>query len=271
MKKTWFMHLFFLSLIVTGCYQPSALPTITRNGSLIGQTLNPQAATIDPFVDNLTLPLFATLVSMQQPYLIYVGNPFCGSCENFKPILLTYIRDTHAQIYYLNTLDAIHDVLIFQETYPTIFPASISTPTLIGGQGLTRFLLQPSVVQFYQYSRFKPLIDSFIRVGNHHTNWNQQPLSPPGGDVTIVLTVGESYPFLANLEASLITYPITLIYFDITLFSSTPPDSWWINHGYPKLDEPVIVVDENPQHYLALSQVSNFDSVWSWFEVHVLS
>jgi thiol-disulfide isomerase/thioredoxin len=270
MKKTLFIHLTLLSILLTGCQINTHLPTISRKQSLLGQTVNTQSTTIDAYVDRLTLPLFATLVSINQPYLIYVGNPFCGSCENFKPILLNYIRDTQAQVYYLNTFDFVHDVASLQTSYPTIFPSSIATPTLIIGQGLTRYTILVSPTQFYQYSRFKPLMDSVLRVGMHHTAWWQLPSTAPTLDVAIFLTVGESYALLAQLEEQIKTFPITLMYLDLALFLPPQTVSWIVDRGYPLLSEPIIVINRDPQKYILLSQLTNSDNLWQWFEVNVL-
>lgn len=156
--------------LLLSCQPTPSLPTIMQNGAWLSSTPPTDQALIDPYVISVDVQLLDNLVASDNPFLLYLGNPTCSSCQRFKPILQQWIQETKAAVYYLNTLDLMFELPAMIAQYPTIFKESISTPSLYLIQGTTRLMAASGQTAFYQYSRFKPWIASYLIVGDQFTN-----------------------------------------------------------------------------------------------------
>jgi predicted bacteriocin transport accessory protein len=168
MKRLLFVLLSSFSVLLSSCQVQNNLPQIMKNGNLLNQTIDPSADSITPYVTAVDQSSLLQLTQLNHPFLLYVGNPSCGSCQQFKPILLRYLLNTQAQIYYLDTLVNFHQLSSLNDAFPDIFSEPLVTPSLYLIQGQSRMLRRTAVEAFFSYARFKPLMDSLFSVGSSY-------------------------------------------------------------------------------------------------------
>jgi thiol-disulfide isomerase/thioredoxin len=164
--STWLIVL--SSILLSSCQPNNQTPAISKNGSWINE--NPPVSTelIDPYIVRLDEVLLQSLVTLDLPFLVYAGNPSCSSCQAFKPVITAWIRETRAMVYYLDTLQLLFALPNLTQNYPSLFGEGFSTPTLYLIQGQQRLLFARSQQVFYQLSRFRPWIQSFLSVKNNY-------------------------------------------------------------------------------------------------------
>lgn len=106
MKKLLFL---FLILFLTGCQSKPVVSiefTDTSNDTHL--------------IDVETLQL---KIDRQDSFILYVSSPTCTSCEEFRPILLSWIESSHAMVYQINVSDDFKtdNALLPYSVTPTIF------------------------------------------------------------------------------------------------------------------------------------------------------
>jgi hypothetical protein len=173
MKRLAMLVCGLLAISLSGCQTNANRPGIFKNGTWEMDAPPTTDTLIDPYVIRLDLTLLTTLVGLEIPILIYAGNPSCSSCQNFKPILSEWIRQTKAAVYYLDTLALLFDLPTFIETYPALFLEDFTTPSLYLIQGNHRLMYARSQSTFYQLSRFKAWIESYLTVIDRYVYHHQ--------------------------------------------------------------------------------------------------
>jgi predicted bacteriocin transport accessory protein len=168
MKRLLLVLISSFSIILSSCQVQNTLPQIMKNGNLLNQTIDVSADSISPYVTAVDESSLRQLTQLNHPFLLYVGNPSCGSCQQFKPVLLRYLLNTQAQIYYLDTLVNFHQLTELGDAFPDIFSEPLVTPSLYLIQGQSRILRRTAVEAFFSYPRFKPFMDSLFSVGSSY-------------------------------------------------------------------------------------------------------
>jgi predicted bacteriocin transport accessory protein len=137
--------------------------TIIDMNPLLITTL-PNTISMDTLTTRIDLENMIELSNVNNPYLLYVGNPSCSSCLQFQPVLLDWITKTKAMVYYLDTLQHFHHLTMFQQEFPNFFPEGFSTPTLFVLNGYERIDRIPSNQAFFNSQRFQALMIGYVSV-----------------------------------------------------------------------------------------------------------
>jgi predicted bacteriocin transport accessory protein len=159
--------LLVLSTVLMGCQINANTTTIAMNPLLL--TNPPTTITMDSLTTRIDLEDLIELATENDPYLLYMGNPNCGSCLQFQPILLDWIAKTKAMVYYLDTLQHLHHSSAFQEAFPNYFPEGFTTPTLFVLSGVERIHRISSNQAFYNLQRFQALMFDYISISSELT------------------------------------------------------------------------------------------------------
>lgn len=151
-----------LSTLLISCQMNSNSTIIDMNPLLI--TTLPNTISMDTLTTRIDLENMIELSNVNNPYLLYVGNPSCSSCLQFQPVLLDWITKTKAMVYYLDTLQHFHHLTMFQQEFPNFFPEGFSTPTLFVLNGYERIDRIPSNQAFFNSQRFQALMIGYVSV-----------------------------------------------------------------------------------------------------------
>jgi predicted bacteriocin transport accessory protein len=156
--------LLVLSTVLMGCQINSNTTTIAMNSLLV--TSSPTTISMDALTTRIDLDDLIELANKNDPYLLYVGNPTCSSCLQFQPVLLDWIATSKAMVYYLDTLEHLHHLSMFQEAFPTYFPEGFTTPTLFILSGVERIHRISSNQAFYNIQRFQSLMFDYVSISS---------------------------------------------------------------------------------------------------------
>jgi predicted bacteriocin transport accessory protein len=151
-----------ISILLIGCQMNSNSITIAMNPLLL--TTTPTTISMDQLTTRIDLEKLIELSNENNPYLLYVGNPSCSSCLQFQPVLLDWIMTTKAMVYYLDTLQHLHHLSMFQHEFPNYFPEGFSTPTLYILNGHERIDRISSNQAFFNVQRFQALMLDFVSI-----------------------------------------------------------------------------------------------------------
>ena len=152
----------WVSVFLVGC-QPSSTATPIQVNPLLLANM-PTEKTIQNLTTRVDMVLLKTLSTEENPFLLYMGNPTCSSCLQFQPILLTWIEDTKAMVYYFDTLQHLHQLSEFQIQFPNYFPEGFSTPTILIMNGTQRIDRLASNQAFYNQQRFHALMLDVVTI-----------------------------------------------------------------------------------------------------------
>ena len=153
-----------LSTLLMSC-QVNSNPTMISTNPLLLMT-TPTTNTIDDFTSRIDLDKLAELSNLNTPFMLYVGNPSCSSCLQFQPIFLDWIDTTKAMVYYFDTLQHLHHLLMFQQGFPNYFPEGFSTPTIYILTGDQRIHRISSSQAFFSIPRFHALMNEFVSISS---------------------------------------------------------------------------------------------------------
>jgi predicted bacteriocin transport accessory protein len=156
--------LLVLSTVLMGCQINANTTTIAMNPLLV--TSPPTTISMDALTTRIDLDDLIELANKNDPYLLYVGNPTCSSCLQFQPVLLDWIATSKAMVYYLDTLEHLHHLSMFQEAFPTYFPEGFTTPTLFILSGVERIHRISSNQAFYNIQRFQSLMFDYVSISS---------------------------------------------------------------------------------------------------------
>ena len=156
--------LLVLSTVLMGCQINANTTTIAINSLLV--TSPPTTISMDALTTRIDLDDLIELANKNDPYLLYVGNPTCSSCLQFQPVLLDWIATSKAMVYYLDTLEHLHHLSMFQEAFPTYFPEGFTTPTLFILSGVERIHRISSNQAFYNIQRFQSLMFDYVSISS---------------------------------------------------------------------------------------------------------
>jgi len=149
-----------LLLMISSCVTHTQTIGIPINANL------PNSVASNPSIDNwvvrLDLESLETLSLSSDYYLLYLGNPSCSSCIRFQPNLITWIDETNALVYYLDTLENLHQLPMIQNQFPQYFPEGFSTPTLYLFLETNRVHRLSASEAFFSYPRFKALMANYV-------------------------------------------------------------------------------------------------------------
>jgi predicted bacteriocin transport accessory protein len=159
--------LMVLSTVLMGCQINANTTTIAINPLLV--TSPPTTFSMDALTTRIDLDDLVELANDNDPYLLYVGNPTCSSCLQFQPVLLDWIATSKAMVYYLDTLEHLHHLSMFQEAFPNYFPEGFTTPTLFILSGVERIHRISSNQAFYNLQRFQALMINYVSVSSDLT------------------------------------------------------------------------------------------------------
>ena len=159
--------LLVLSIVLIGCQSNANATIITMNPLLL--TNPPTTITMDALTTRIDLDDLIELANNNYPYLLYMGNPTCSSCLQFQPVFLDWIATSKAMVYYLDTLEHLHDLSMFQEAFPNYFPEGFTTPTLFVLSGVERIHRISSNQAFYNLQRFQALMFDYISISSELT------------------------------------------------------------------------------------------------------
>lgn len=154
--------LLLLSIFLVGCQLNSTVTPIPMNPLLL--TEMPSEKTLERLTTRVDLALLTSLSTEENPFLLYMGNPTCSSCLQFQPILLAWIEDTKAMVYYFDTLQHLHQLSVFQTQFPNYFPEGFSTPTLLIMTGTDRIDRIATNQAFYNQQRFQALMLDVVMI-----------------------------------------------------------------------------------------------------------
>jgi len=119
---------------------------------------------IDLWTIRLDVESLSVLEATNENFLLYLGNPTCSSCIRFQPQLKSWIFETKAMVYYLDTLEQLHQLSSIQEQFPKYFPEGFSTPTLYFLKGEERLHRISASEAFFSFPRFKALMTSYAAI-----------------------------------------------------------------------------------------------------------
>jgi len=156
--------LLVLSTVLVGCQINTNATIIAMNSRLL--TSPPTTISMEALTTRIDLDDLIELSNDNDPYLLYLGNPTCSSCLQFQPVFLDWIATSKAMVYYLDTLEHLHDLSMFQEEFPNYFPEGFSTPTLFILNGEERIHRIPSNQAFYNIQRFRALMLDYVSVSS---------------------------------------------------------------------------------------------------------
>lgn len=156
--------LLVLSTVLVGCQINANATIISMNPLLL--TSPPTTISMEALTSRIDLDDLIELSNENDPYLLYVGNPTCSSCLQFQPVLLDWIATSKAMVYYLDTLEHLHHLSMFQEEFPNYFPEGFSTPTLFILNGEERIHRIPSHQAFYNIQRFRALMLDYVSISS---------------------------------------------------------------------------------------------------------
>jgi predicted bacteriocin transport accessory protein len=156
--------LLVLSTVLMGCQINANTTTIAMNPLLV--TSPPTTISMDALTTRIDLDDLIELANKNDPYLLYVGNPTCSSCLQFQPVLLDWIATSKAMVYYLDTLEHLHHLSMFQEAFPDYFPEGFSTPTLFILSGVERIHRISYNQAFYNIQRFQALMLDYVSISS---------------------------------------------------------------------------------------------------------
>ncbi len=159
--------LMVLSTVLMGCQINANTTTIAINPLLV--TSPPTTFSMDALTTRIDLDDLVELANDNDPYLLYVGNPTCSSCLQFQPVFLDWITTSKAMVYYLDTLEHLHHLSMFQEAFPNYFPEGFTTPTLFILSGVERIHRISSNQAFYNLQRFQALMFDYVAVSSDLT------------------------------------------------------------------------------------------------------
>lgn len=159
--------LLVLSTVLMGCQINANTTTIAINPLLV--TSPPTTISMDALTTRIDLDDLVELANDNDPFLLYVGNPTCSSCLQFQPVLLDWIATSKAMVYYLDTLEHLHHLSMFQETFPNYFPEGFTTPTLFILSGEERIHRISSNQAFYNLQRFQALMFDYVSISSDLT------------------------------------------------------------------------------------------------------
>ncbi len=149
------------------------MSSCVSNSQIVGIAMNPNLpsvisnnALIDDWTIRLDIEMLETLKQSDEYFLMYLGNPSCSSCNRFQPQLLSWIDETNALVYYLDTLEHLHQLTTIQNQFTNYFPEGFSTPSLYIFLSEERIHLIGASEAFFSYPRFKALMASYIAIEN---------------------------------------------------------------------------------------------------------
>lgn len=149
-------------LMISSCVSNPQAVEISSNLNLPNTLGNNDS--IDLWTIRLDVESLSVLEATNENYLLYLGNPTCSSCIRFQPQLKSWIFETKAMVYYLDTLEQLHQLSSIQEQFPTYFPEGFSTPTLYFLKGEERLHRISASEAFFSYPRFKALMTSYATI-----------------------------------------------------------------------------------------------------------
>ncbi len=151
-------------LMISSCVSNPQAVEISPNLNLPNTLGNNDS--IDVWTIRLDVESLSVLEATHENFLMYLGNPTCSSCIRFQPQLKSWIFETKAMVYYLDTLEQLHQLTSIQEQYPAYFSEGFSTPTLYVLNGQQRLHRIGSSEAFFSYPRFKALITSYVSISS---------------------------------------------------------------------------------------------------------
>lgn len=149
-------------LMISSCVSNPHAVEISSNLNLPNTLGNNDS--IDLWTIRLDVESLSVLEATNENFLLYLGNPTCSSCIRFQPQLKSWIFETKAMVYYLDTLEQLHQLSSIQEQFPTYFPEGFSTPTLYLLKGEERLHRISASEAFFSYPRFKALMTSYAAI-----------------------------------------------------------------------------------------------------------
>jgi len=149
-------------LMISSCVSNPQAVEISSNLNLPNTLGNNDS--IDLWTIRLDVESLSVLEATNENFLLYLGNPTCSSCIRFQPQLKSWIFETKAMVYYLDTLEQLHQLSSIQEQFPTYFPEGFSTPTLYFLKGEERLHRISASEAFFSFPRFKALMTSYAAI-----------------------------------------------------------------------------------------------------------
>jgi len=160
--KPKFIILITSILMISSCVSNLQAVEISSNLNLPESLGNNDA--IDLWTIRMGVESLSVLEATNENFLLYLGNPTCSSCIRFQSPLKSWIFETKAMVYYLDTLEHFHQLSSIQEQFPRYFPEGFSTPTLFFLNGQERLHRIGASEAFFSYPRFKALMSSYAAI-----------------------------------------------------------------------------------------------------------
>jgi len=160
--KAKLIILFTAILMITSCVSNNQVVEIANNPNLPNTLENNDS--MDTWTNRLDVESLSVLQASNESFMLYLGNPTCSSCTRFQPQLKTWILETSAMVYYLDTLEQLHQLSTIQEQFPNYFPEGFSTPVLYVLNGEERIHRIGPSEAFFSYPRFKALMASYVSI-----------------------------------------------------------------------------------------------------------
>lgn len=108
MSKNKQKVIFLISLLsLFGCDAKNkiTIPSIELSNSLLTSTID--ESNIADYTIDIDAPHIKEKIENKETFFLYFHSPFCGSCEELKPLMIRYIKESKAAIYSLNTTKVI--------------------------------------------------------------------------------------------------------------------------------------------------------------------
>ncbi len=162
-KFSFLSSLSFISLMLLGCQNKATL-LVDQNHDLVNQTTE---AKLENLLIEVDTALIKTLLLAGESMVIYVGNPFCASCQALKPNLEQYLINYQPVMYHFNHLinDNISTYADLVVDFPQIFSPQIQTPSFYFIQrNQLLFHYQNPTQEFLEYRAFEAIMNYRLTV-----------------------------------------------------------------------------------------------------------
>jgi thiol-disulfide isomerase/thioredoxin len=157
-KMTLLSPVILISVVLLGC-QNNATLSVDQNHDLVNPTTE---ATLEDLLIEVDTERIATLLLAGESMVIYLGNPFCASCQALKPNLEQYLINYQPVMYHFNHLinDNISTYADLVVDFPQIFNPQIQTPSFYFIQrNQLLFHYQNPTQEFLEYRSFEAIMN----------------------------------------------------------------------------------------------------------------
>lgn len=139
-NKRHFALLSSLPLIISGCFGYSGSVNAIKNGDIASSDISSDNAY--RYVDFKTLD---NLIKSNSEFIFYLSSTTCTSCQEFEPIMVNYIQNTHQLVYKMNADTQFEDFQQLYNTYADYFNGLSYTPGIyIFGDGAGSYQISNS-------------------------------------------------------------------------------------------------------------------------------